>query len=246
MQIGHAYLVGETQNLMYLLSSYDQLSYEFDRKYLYQNISIVIDSMKVNILDRVYTYKDLQPTSYIPVEYDDPVHSVQKISLSYFESNIMYKAEPFLYGAWYSYGSTYSLKDQMNQLRYIATQNEWNTLRKIPSSRHFEAIEQFWEKHDPSPGTQRNEAREEFYQRVITADEKYTIHARLKGWKSDRGRIYIKYGLPDEIVSEAYPSDSPPYIVWHYYTQNLRFIFVDSKGFGQYTLSNKEEEYDGF
>ncbi len=246
VQIGHAYLVGETQNVMYLLNSYDQLAYGFDRRYLYQNISVVVDSMKVNMQERVYTYKDLKSTNLIPLEFHETDQSIDSIQLSYYESNILYKAEPFLYGAWYSYGSTYSLKDQMDQLRYVATQNEWNTLRKIPSSRYFEAIEQFWEKYDPSPGTQRNEAREEFYRRVVTADEKFTIHARLKGWKSDRGRIYIKYGIPDEIVSEAYPLGLAPYIVWYYYAQNKRFVFVDTKGFGQYVLSNREEEYNGF
>ncbi len=246
MQIGQAYLIGETGGIKYLLSDYEQMSYGFEKRYLYQNMSLVLDSMRVDIDGNVYSYRALNSTNILILDHEFGFDNVQNISINYYENSILYKAEPFLYGAWYSYGSKYSLKDQIEQLRYIATQNEWNTLRRLPVSRYYEAIEQFWEKHDPSPGTQRNEAREEFYRRVISADERYTIHARLKGWKSDRGRIYIKYGVPDEETSEAYPLDSPPYVIWFYYAQNRRFVFVDAKGFGQYTLSNKEEEYNGF
>jgi GWxTD domain-containing protein len=116
-------------------------------------------------------------------------------------------------------------------------------LRRLRNDDLEEGLEQFWTIHDPSPGTLRNEARELFYQRVLTADERYTIHARLQGWASDRGRIYIKYGEPDEISAEVLPLDSYPYIVWHYYNRNLRFIFDDVGGFGQYTLRNTEDEY---
>jgi len=65
----------------------------------------------------------------------------------------------------------------------------------------------------------------------------------LKGWKSDRGRIYIKYGEPDEVYNEVHPLDLKPYIVWVYYRPNLVFVFMDMGGYGQYELRNKDEEY---
>lgn len=169
--------------------------------------------------------------------------SLDSLQISIFEGNIRYDMDPFLYSQWFAYNAHYDYKDQIQQLRYIASQNEWKSLREIPSEMYPEVIERFWQVHDPSPGTLRNEAREAFYQRVITADERYTIHKRLKGWKSDRGRIYIKYGEPDETYSEVHPLDLYPYIIWIYYSQRLEFTFTDTGGYGQYKLRNKDEEY---
>ena len=63
-------------------------------------------------------------------------------------------------------------------------------------------IEQFWLKRDPTPGTPENEYREEHYRRIAYADETFATNA-VPGWKTDRGRIYIKYGPPVE--REAHP-----------------------------------------
>lgn len=246
IEIGMAYLIGEKGKISFLLSSYQQMGLDFDRLYLYQNISVPLDSMRVVADDKAWVYHDLQFTNQINLKWLNKTPVPPSITLQYFESNIRYSSDPFMFGAWQNYGSTYNLKDQLAQIRYIATQNEWNTLRRLPPSKHQEAIERYWEKHDPSPGTQRNEAREEFYQRILSADERFTIHSRLKGWKSDRGRVFIKYGHPDDIVTEAYPNDAPPYIVWQYYSINKRFVFQDTKGYGQYTLTNKEDEYEDF
>ena len=51
--------------------------------------------------------------------------------ITYYESNIYYKMEPFLYSPWFSYGLKYSTGDQLAQIRYIATQSEWQVLRKV-------------------------------------------------------------------------------------------------------------------
>ncbi len=63
-------------------------------------------------------------------------------------------------------------------------------------------IEQFWERRDPTPGTPANERKVEHYRRIKYANERWT--ASVAGWKSDRGRLYLLYGPPDEI--ESHPS----------------------------------------
>lgn len=244
IDIGHAYLIGSLQGISYVLSTLKQFEVNFDRIYISQNISIPLDSMKISIDGENKVIPNPAISNVFDIEAGSKVPN--SIELTYYEANIRYHSEPFLFGSWYGYGSIYSYKDQIAQIRYIATQNEWNSLRRIPGSGLKAAIEDFWDKHDPSPGTLRNEAREEFYKRVLLADERYSLHARLKGWRSDRGRIYIKYGDPDEINSEVHPLDSPPYIVWHYYSLGKRFVFFDQKGYGDYTLENQNEEYDEF
>jgi GWxTD domain-containing protein len=63
-------------------------------------------------------------------------------------------------------------------------------------------IEAFWQRRDPTPDTEENEYKEEHYRRIAYANEHYA--AGIPGWKSDRGRIYIMYGPPDE--NDSHPS----------------------------------------
>lgn len=241
---GLAYLIAKKDGTFYLPGSLAKLNPAPDSLYLIQYFNAVVDSVSVQIgADRISI---AQPRSPLVVDLLPRVDLMQTNStgITYYESNIYYKMEPFLYSPWFSYGLKYSTGDQLAQIRYIATQSEWQVLRKVKPEMQQSSIDQYWEVHDPSPGTLRNEAREQFYRRVILADERYSIHKRLQGWKSDRGRIYIKYGDPDEISSETLPLGEYPHIVWTYYGLNLEFIFVDSGGYGQYQLRNKDEEYD--
>jgi GWxTD domain-containing protein len=63
-------------------------------------------------------------------------------------------------------------------------------------------IEAFWQRRDPTPDTEENEYKEEHYRRIAYANEHFA--AGVPGWKTDRGRIYIMYGAPDEI--DSHPS----------------------------------------
>jgi GWxTD domain-containing protein len=63
-------------------------------------------------------------------------------------------------------------------------------------------IEAFWQRRDPTPDTEENEYKEEHYRRIAYANEHFA--AGIPGWKSDRGRIYIMYGPPDE--TDSHPS----------------------------------------
>src|ERR1039458_4640459 len=63
-------------------------------------------------------------------------------------------------------------------------------------------IEAFWQRRDPTPDTEENEYKEEHYRRIAYANEHFP--AGIPGWKTDRGRIYIMYGPPDE--NDTHPS----------------------------------------
>ncbi len=86
---------------------------------------------------------------------------------------------------------------------YIITDEERAAFERLQTDaerEHF--IEQFWQRRDPTPGTPANEFKEEHYRRIAYANEHYA--SSIPGWKTDRGRIYIIYGPPDEI--ESHPS----------------------------------------
>ncbi len=123
---------------------------------------------------------------------------------------------------------------------------------------HF--IEQFWYRRDPDPRTEFNEVKEEHYRRIAFANERF--QSGIAGWKTDRGRIYIIHGPPDEIVS--YPSggrylrqphegggstSTYPFEVWRYHylegmDSEVELEFVDSSWSGEYHLALDPNEKD--
>lgn len=123
----------------------------------------------------------------------------------------------------------------IDQLMYKAESDEIEYMRSAPSmeekkKRFFE----FWKKFDPNPLTERNEAMEEYYNRVAVANQQFS-HYR-EGWKSDRGMVYIMFGPPNSVDRYPFEGYSKPYEIWHYHELNYRFLFVDQTGFGDYRL----------
>jgi GWxTD domain-containing protein len=121
-------------------------------------------------------------------------------------------------------------------------------------------IEQFWLRRDPTPDTVENEFKEEHYRRIAYANERFA--SGIPGWKTDRGRIYIIHGPPDEI--ESHPSggsyDRPPeegggftstfpFEKWRYrYIEGIGndviLEFVDPSMSGEYRLTMDPSEKD--
>jgi len=67
-------------------------------------------------------------------------------------------------------------------------------------------LNDYWKARDPSPGTAENEALEEFVKRIEFANRTYTRPGLLKGMFTDMGRVYIRYGQPDEILHQVIPA----------------------------------------
>lgn len=120
---------------------------------------------------------------------------------------------------------------------YIATKKELKFYRSLNDVGKKEFLRRFWFKRGI-------DALHEFISRVEYADRYFTSGSK-KGRYSDRGRIYIKYGKPDEI--ERYPSSIATRASerWFYYESGgIEFVFVDKRGYGEYELvySSIEEE----
>src|SRR5215468_8654148 len=80
---------------------------------------------------------------------------------------------------------------------YIITDEERSAFKRLQTDEEREQfIEQFWLRRDPTPDTVENEFKEEHYRRIAYANEHYA--SGIPGWKTDRGRIYITFGPPDE------------------------------------------------
>lgn len=100
-------------------------------------------------------------------------------------------------------------------------------------------LRRFWSKRDPTSGTPRNEAQENFYSRIGDANRRYREGgaAEIPGWRTDRGRIFIKYGPPQEVMQRPQAGSTLPYEVWKYSVgRALKYVFMDLTQFGNYAL----------
>jgi GWxTD domain-containing protein len=127
---------------------------------------------------------------------------------------------------------------------YIITNDERAAFRRLQSDEereHF--IEQFWLRRDPTPDTPENEFKEEHYRRIAYANENFA--SSVPGWKTDRGRIYITYGPPDEKESHSSSTGANSFSTseqWRYHYiedvgTNIVVEFVRAPGTGEYRMS---------
>gem|GEM_PF-2564520 len=93
-------------------------------------------------------------------------------------------------------------EETMNEIYYISTPEQRKELKKLDSQEDVDRfMEVFWKKLDPTPDTPANELRDEYYKRYFYANANYR-EGRTSGWRTDRGRVCIIYGPPDEITPE--------------------------------------------
>jgi GWxTD domain-containing protein len=138
---------------------------------------------------------------------------------------------------------------------YIITGEERAAFKRLGTDEereHF--VEQFWLRRDPTPGTPENEFKEEHYRRIVVANQRFG-RTGFPGWKTDRGRIYITYGPPDEIEAhdsggryERPPKEGGgivstyPFQQWLYRRivgvgANVKVEFVDKNKSGDYRMT---------
>lgn len=134
----------------------------------------------------------------------------------------------------------------IKQLKYIAEEDEIEKLEnaKVPDGE--KSWEEFWKSKDPTPNTEKNEMKDEYYRRLNYANANFGVHNQ-EGWETDMGMVYITYGRPDEIEKHYFDRETDraqgEYLIWYYYRlrPERRFFFKDS-GYGEYQL---QFPYDG-
>lgn len=146
-------------------------------------------------------------------------------------------------------------------VRWIITDEERQAFKRLSNDEERDQfIEQFWLRRDPTPDTVENEFKEEHYRRIAYANEHFA--SGIPGWRTDRGRMYIMYGPPDEI--DAHPSGGTynrpmeegggetttyPFEDWRYryiegIGQEIMIEFVDQCGCNDYHMTLDRSEKD--
>ena len=127
------------------------------------------------------------------------------------------------------------LDKALEQMRYLLEADSIGWALKQPYESKRAYFDRFWNRMDPNQETQKNELMDEYFLRVNYANENFSTLS-VDGWLTDRGRIFIKFGQPDDIERHPFEIDSVPYEVWRYYSVRKIFVFIDRTGFGDYYL----------
>ena len=148
-------------------------------------------------------------------------------------------------------------------LAYIISPEERAAFLNLSTNEEREQfIEQFWLRRDPTPDTIENEYKEEHYRRIAYANEKFTVGA--PGWMTDRGRIYILHGSPDQVdrsptgglyqetpregtrIYTSFPHERWTYRYLEGIGSNITLEFVDKNSIGDYQLTADPSEKEVF
>jgi len=130
----------------------------------------------------------------------------------------------------------------------ILTEKERRAFKDASEEGKRNLLSQFWKDRDPDQSTEINESRIEYARRLETVNQRFG-NIQTAGYKTDRGRVFLVYGRPDEIERNPVSVDVKPYETWYYHSLQggSEFVFVDKSGFGIYELVHstaRNELYD--
>jgi GWxTD domain-containing protein len=112
-----------------------------------------------------------------------------------------------------------------SDLRYIATERELKDYGRLGPAGKAEFLRRFWQGHDFAT----------YQARLQVVDERFRWGLK-PGRDMDEGRIYLRYGEPDEIEVHTMIEHALPHEHWHYYRLGYHFIFVDVRSDGRLRL----------
>jgi len=128
-------------------------------------------------------------------------------------------------------------------VRYIITDKERKAFLKLKTDKQRDLfIKMFWKMRDPTPGTPRNEYKEEHYRRLAMAEKLFRDEGK-PGWMTERGKFYILLGKPQDIERYDGMGRFYPVEVWYYQgdpakglPSQFRLVFYQDPGTFEYKL----------
>lgn len=203
----------------------------------------IYDEIDINFLPTGIFY--LKITEAYPI--DEPTDSLSRIKKFYFVNtdkpaeapNIYYaEAQKFEHSE-FAAMSPEQIEHELEIIRLIATSFEKDQLERLGTLKAKQRfLFKYWLAQDPEPDTFENERLVEVRKAEDHANTYFSWGSTKNGWKSDRGRVLIKYGFPTDIEREVANSNLRAWSEWWYsdIQGGVRFYFVDINGFGDFKL----------
>jgi GWxTD domain-containing protein len=148
---------------------------------------------------------------------------------------------------WYAELTEARLDSLHAPLVYILQSDERGVYDKLSLDGKRNFMREFWAKRDPTAGTEANESRVAYYRLFDEANRRYRESGAgdVPGWRTDRGRIFLKRGEPEEVLRRPDVGQTPPYEVWKYTRPRfLKYVFIDETGLGNYALIYTDDRFE--
>ena len=152
----------------------------------------------------------------------------------------------------------YKFYDELNEseintefltAKYLATKEEVSIYDGLDLQGKRVFMKSFWFARDQDLSTLQNEFRQQYLNNLNYVNSYFG--SGKPGWKSERGRVYLLYGKPDEVERHPSTLENKGYEVWNYFQiqGGIFFVFVDNRGFGEYimvhsTARNELHDFD--
>lgn len=122
----------------------------------------------------------------------------------------------------------------IESMRYICMEETLDSLTDGDASENRQALMNWWRRQDPTATTVYNERMAEYYRRVDNAFFAFSTINEPDGSRTERGKIYVLYGQPTEIVKDL--KATSPREVWKYKTAPKQTFTFEVNDRGLYKL----------
>jgi len=139
-------------------------------------------------------------------------------------------------------------EDMLAYLRFFAPPSRLAALRNAPPERRAQLWIEFLRATDPEPGTPAHEGLRDYFARIQLANDRFRSDGSV-GWLSDRGRVYISLGEPDDVVEQLAmvrerrlgTASRMPVQIWTYRRHRTQLVFTDETQSGRWELTPESE-----
>lgn len=136
--------------------------------------------------------------------------------------------------------------EMLNYLRYYVSAPRLQAMRDAPPQERASLWSAFLKETDPVPQTPAHEGLRDYFGRIAQANLRFREEGS-SGWLSDRGRVFVALGMPDERLQPNMNdlSQRGRAEIWEYRQHRLTVVFVDQTGFGRWRMTlNSETEFE--
>lgn len=143
-----------------------------------------------------------------------------------------------------------SYEEMMTELFYYAAPDRIKTLREAPVDKRGTVWADFLRSSDPVPATPEHEGLQAYFTRILQANARFREEtAGRTGWLSDRGKVFVSLGEPDQIydqntnapLTSSTISQRTRVQYWEYNQYRVRFVFYDETGTGRWRITPPSE-----
>lgn len=122
------------------------------------------------------------------------------------------------------------MQDYIKSLIPILNQRELYKANNVLKSNDIDLMKSFFNTYWASVSTNPQQDWDVYNKNVQLVNRSYSSQIK-RGYETDRGRVYLKYGTPDNIYTSNHEPSNYPYEIWHYFQvngeTNKKFVFYN-------------------